>query len=121
MGSIYLKAVFFLLVYRVQAAESHDELQGDERLVRLLPESPVSEHPFHHPDDVSLGEAIGDLRQATYVQGIRNDSSMELNDLLPQNCCFGDGGKDRENREGRINPALCTKLQCLGGLRSLWV
>lgn len=65
MGSIYLKAVFFLLVDGVQAAESRNELRGHEWLVHLLPEPPVSKHRFHHLDDVSLGEAVRDLRQAT--------------------------------------------------------
>lgn len=47
---------------------------------------------------MSLGETVGDLCQATYIQGIGNDASVALNDLFPQNCCIQDGGKDTENR-----------------------
>ena len=96
MRCTYLKAVFFLLVDRIHAGERGDELEGGERLVGLLPESPLREHLFHHLDNVSLCEAVGDLRQATDTQGVRDDAAVSLNDLLPQNCRIQDDGEDRE-------------------------
>ena len=96
MRCIYLKAVFFLLVDRIHAGERGDELEGSEWLVGLLAESPLREHLLHHLDNVSLREAVRDLRQATDTQGVRDDATVPLNDLLPQNCCVQDDGKDRE-------------------------
>ena len=96
MRCIYLKAVFFLLVDRIHAGERGDELEGSERLVGLLAESPLREHLLRHLDNVSLREAVSDLCQATDTQGVRDDAAVPLNDLLPQNCCVQDHGKDRE-------------------------
>lgn len=90
---VHLEAVLLLLVHGVRAAESRDELQGGERLLRLLPEPAVGEHALDHPDDVALGEAVSDLGQAAHVQGTRNDPSVALDDLLPQNCVSEMEGK----------------------------
>ena len=96
--SPHLKAVFLLLVDGALAAQGRHELHGDERLARLLPQPAVREHASHRLHDVALGEAVADLCQAAYVQGVRDDPSVALNDVSPQDCCVGDGGKDREDR-----------------------
>ena len=93
---IYLKAVFFLLVDGIHAGERGDELEGGEWLAGLLADPPLREHLLHHLDNVSLREAVSDFRQATDTQGVCDDTAVSLNDLLPQNCCVQDDGKDRE-------------------------
>lgn len=93
---VYLKALFFLLVDGTHAGERRDELEGGERLVRLLPDSALREHLLHHLDNVALGEAVGDLCQATDTQGTGDDSAVALNDFFPQNCCIQNDGKGRE-------------------------
>lgn len=110
---IYLKAVFFLLVDGIHAGERGDELEGGERLVGLLADSPLREHLLHHLDNVSLREAISDFRQATDTQGVCDDTAVSLNGLLPQNCCVQDDGRDREWESAerkQVNPVPATSL-----------
>lgn len=98
---VYLEAVLFLLVNWTQTAQRRDELEGDERLERLLPDPAVGEHAVGHLDDVSLGEAVGHLRQAAHIQGARNDPSVALDDLFPQNCPVETGGKTQRARSAQ--------------------
>lgn len=102
----YLERLLLLPVHRAHAAERWDELEGDQRPVRLLPDPALGEHASHHLDDVSLREAVGDLRQATHVQGIRHDPAVALNDLLPQNCRIETAGKAQGARVTAGKPAL---------------
>lgn len=103
----YLERLLFLLVHRAQAAEGRDELVGDQRPVRLLPHPALGQHAFHHLHYVSLREAVGDLRQAAHVQGVRHDSAVALDDLLPQDCWSETVGKAQTARSalgGRYSP-----------------
>lgn len=91
----YLKAFLLLLVHGLHAGHSRDELAGCEGLALLLADPAICECSLDHLDYVSLRETVGDLGETADVQGLGEDATVALDDLLPQHCVTAMAGRQR--------------------------